>query len=453
MTIAERRMERMLGSVAHVFDWFRDGPFERHRADPGIADFTFGNPQELPLPGLVDALQRHAVPQDKDWFAYKFSEPEPRRVVAESLRRRTGIAFRPEDIALTAGAFGALGVTIRALCDVDDEVIFLSPPWFFYELMIVSSGATPVRVRLAGTGLRPRPRRDRRGHHAAHPGDHRQQPQQPDGPDLPRTRAGRARPGPGGSLGASRPADRAHLGRGLQPDRLRRHRVPQPGARLRRHDDDLHLRQDAAGARPADRLRGDVAGLPRPRVDGLPDHGPAAGRGLGLPERPPAARRSPTSRTLSIDIGALQARRDRMVPALTEMGYEVTRPEGTFYAMVRSPDPDDVAFTARLAELGALVLPGVDRRVARLVPPLAHGQRRDGRTRPRGVPARPRLRYWAYGQVHPQQAGGRQHQAAHRGPPVRARQRLGRGPAERRGRERATSPSTPGTSTRRGISA
>ena len=87
MTIAERRMERMLGSVAHVFDWFRDGPYERHKADPGIADFTFGNPQELPLPGLVDALQRHAVPQDKDWFAYKFSEPEPQRVVAESLRR------------------------------------------------------------------------------------------------------------------------------------------------------------------------------------------------------------------------------------------------------------------------------------------------------------------------------------------------------------------------------
>ena len=47
-----------------------------------------------------------------------------------------------------------------------------------------------------------------------------------------------------------------------------------------------------------------------------------------------------------------------MVPALREMGYEVTRPEGTFYLMVRSPDPDDLAFTDRLAELGALVLPG-----------------------------------------------------------------------------------------------
>ncbi len=290
MTIAERRMERMVGSVAHVFDWFNGGDWQRHHLDPDVADFAFGNPQEMPLPGLVDALQRNAVPQDKDWFAYKFSEEEPREVVAASLRARTGIPFRAEDVAMTAGAFGALGVTIRALCDVDDEVIFLSPPWFFYELMIASSGRDG----------RPRP---------------------PGGPDFdldpeaiaaaitPRTRAiivnspnnptgriyrepelaalGR---GPARGLRTPRPADRPALGRVVQPDRLRRHRLPEPRPRLRRDDHDLHLRQDAAGARPADRLRGDVARLPRPRGDRLPDLRPAAGRRLGLPERPAPAR-------------------------------------------------------------------------------------------------------------------------------------------------------------------
>ena len=30
--------------------------------------------------------------------------------------------------------------------DVGDEVIFVSPPWFFYETLIVAAGATPVRV-------------------------------------------------------------------------------------------------------------------------------------------------------------------------------------------------------------------------------------------------------------------------------------------------------------------
>ena len=153
MADTEGRTDRMVASVAHVFSWFQDGSWERHHLDEGIADFTFGNPQELPLPGLVDALQRNAVPQDKDWFAYKMSEEEPRTVVAESLHRRTGLAYRAEDVAMTAGAFGALGVTIRAVCDVGDEVIYLSPPWFFYELMIASAGATAVRVDLAEPGF------------------------------------------------------------------------------------------------------------------------------------------------------------------------------------------------------------------------------------------------------------------------------------------------------------
>jgi aspartate aminotransferase len=113
MAIEERRTDRMVGTVAHVFEWLESGPWQRHRLDPGIADFAFGNPQEMPLPGLVDALQRNAVPRDKDWFAYKFSEDEPRRIVAATLKKRTGIDFRPEDIALTTGAFGGLGITIR----------------------------------------------------------------------------------------------------------------------------------------------------------------------------------------------------------------------------------------------------------------------------------------------------------------------------------------------------
>ena len=45
MTIAEGRTQRMLDSVAHVFDWFQGGDYERRHLDPGIADFAFGNPQ------------------------------------------------------------------------------------------------------------------------------------------------------------------------------------------------------------------------------------------------------------------------------------------------------------------------------------------------------------------------------------------------------------------------
>jgi aspartate aminotransferase len=61
---------------------------------------------------------------------------------------------------------------------------------------------------------------------------------------------------------------------------------------------------------------------------------------------------------LSIDVAALERRRDRLVPALREMGYEATMPDGTFYVMARSPIEDDMAFGEALARHRVLVLPG-----------------------------------------------------------------------------------------------
>jgi aspartate aminotransferase len=357
MTIAEARMDRMVTSVEHVFSWFNGGDWERHHLDPGIADFTFGNPQELPLPGLVSALQHAAEPKDKNWFAYKFSESEPRAVVVESLRERTGIQYRPEDIALTAGAFGALGVTIRALCDEGDEVIFLSPPWFFYELMIASSGATAVRVRL------PAPEFDL-------------DPDAVAAAITPRTRAiiVNSPHNPTGRI--YREPELAALGQVLRESSARNGRPivllsDESYNRIVFDGIDFHSPALDYDATITIYTYGKTLLAPGQRIGyaaltpDFPDREAVNYRifvqqlaaGWGFPNAL-LQHAIADLEGLSIDIGALQARRDRMVPALREMGYEVTNPEGTFYLMVRSPDPDDLAFSTRLAEGGALVLPG-----------------------------------------------------------------------------------------------
>ncbi len=325
--------------------------------DPGIADFMLGNPQELPLPGLVDALQRAAVPKDKDWFAYKLSEDESRTVVAASLKDRTGIDYRPEDIALTTGAFGGLGVTIRALADEGDEVIFLSPPWFFYELMIASAGATAVRVRL-------------------------QEPEFDLDPEAiaaaitPRTRAiiVNSPNNPTGRI--YRQAELAALGDVLR-QASERHGRPivliSDESYNRIVFDGIDFRTPALDydATITIYTYGKTLLAPGQRIGyaaltpDFPDRLAINNRilvqqlaaGWGFPNAL-LQHAIGDLEELSIDIDALQARRDRMVPALREMGYEVTKPEGTFYVMVRSPDPDDRAFSSRLAEHGALVLPG-----------------------------------------------------------------------------------------------
>ena len=57
-------------------------------------------------------------------------------------------------------------------------------------------------------------------------------------------------------------------------------------------------------------------------------------------------------------VGALRARRDRMLGALTQWGYRLTRPEGTFYLWGAAPGGDAVRFADALAERGVLVMPG-----------------------------------------------------------------------------------------------
>ena len=357
MADTQGRADRMVASVEHVFSWFRNGSWERHHLDPGIADFTFGNPQEMPLPGLVDALQRNAVPRDKDWFAYKMSEEEPRQVVAESIRRRTGLPYGPDDVAMTAGAFGALAVTIRALCDVGDEVIYLSPPWFFYELMIASSGASAVRVNLATPSFD-------------------LDPDAVAAAITPRTRAVivNSPHNPTGRI--YREPELRALADVLRAASTRNGRtivLVSDESYNRIVFDGIEFRSPALDydATALIYTYGKTTLAPGQRIGfvalhpSFPDKLTVGYRifvqqlaaGWGFPN----ALLQHSIRDLeglSVDIAALQGRRDRMVPALRELGYEVTRPEGTFYLMVRSPDPDDLAFTDRLAELGALVLPG-----------------------------------------------------------------------------------------------
>ena len=42
--------------------------------DPEAMDFTFGNPHELPLAGLTDAMRAQLEPRSVDWYAYKTNE-------------------------------------------------------------------------------------------------------------------------------------------------------------------------------------------------------------------------------------------------------------------------------------------------------------------------------------------------------------------------------------------
>ena len=61
---------------------FGDRVLEGSGLGPDACDFMFGNPQEPPLRGLVDAIVRHAEPKDVHWFGYQKYDQAAREAAA-----------------------------------------------------------------------------------------------------------------------------------------------------------------------------------------------------------------------------------------------------------------------------------------------------------------------------------------------------------------------------------
>jgi aspartate aminotransferase len=336
---------------------FFNGPIAGALAKPGVSNFAFGNPNEMPLPGYVSALHTWLEPQSPDWFAYKLSEPKSQAAVARSLTARTGLDWDPADVAMTNGGFAAIAVALRAIVESGDEVVFLTPPWFFYEILILAAGGVPVRVPLAPPAFEI----DLAAIDAA---------------ITPRTRAvllntphnPSGRVYPLADLEALATLLRAASARVGRPIRLL---SDEPYSRILFDGRRFHSPAEVYPDTIITYSYGKTLLAPGMRIGYLtvppttPDREELRGRfmlaqiatGFAFPNALLQHAIEDLER-LSIDIEALERRRDRLVGALDGMGYEPTTPEGTFYIMARAPIADDVAFAGILAEEGIVVLPG-----------------------------------------------------------------------------------------------
>jgi aspartate aminotransferase len=356
VAIAPTHTDRLRESIAPFLRFFT-GPYAQLEPDPEVANFAVGNPQELVMPGYVAAVGRQLEPRDKDWYAYKMSEPQATRTVADSLSRLTGLDWDPADVQMTNGGFGAIAVALRTLLEPGDEALFQCPPWFFYEQLVLAAGCVPVRARLEAPAFeipfdeiaaRITPRTRVVLLNSPHNPSGRVYPLD----DLRRLASlleeHSARIGRPIYLLSDEPYRRILFdGRNFHaPAEVYPHTVITysygkqllaPGMRIgyltwpptmpdrERLRDDVFVQQCASGYMF-----------------------PNADLQHALPELDP----------MVIDLAAMERRRDRFVGRLREIGYETTLPEGTFYVMVRSPVADDEAFAGMLGQHKVLVLPG-----------------------------------------------------------------------------------------------
>jgi aspartate aminotransferase len=333
-----------------------DSEWTRRAHEAGIADFVVGNPHDPPMPEYVDALARAAIPARRGWYAYTMNERRAVETVAASLRQRFAIPFESGDVFMTNGNFAGLAIALRTVVDPGDEVIFVSPPWFFYEALIEAAGATPVRVAAA----RPSFDLDLEAIERAITQRTRaiivNSPNNPTGRIYPPEQLGALGDVLETASSAGQPiyllSDEAYNRIVFSGERFRTPAEFYPATLIAYSYGKTLLA-------PGQRI-GYVAMPPSmPDREDLRSALLVAQTALGWTF--PNAVMQYAIRDLeqaSIDVPAMQRRRDRIVDELTRMGYEVVKPEGTFYVMVRSPLNDDVAFVERLAESKVFVLPG-----------------------------------------------------------------------------------------------
>ena len=126
-----------------IFWWEESGtPF---------GDFCWGQPRDPPKPELLSALHGSLQNGSKsntpsDYFGYSMFQGDKQRVVAGMIKKHRQLQVEPDDCIITNGALGALMVSLQVLTDQGDEVIMITPWYFFYPAMCEALGIKLVGV-------------------------------------------------------------------------------------------------------------------------------------------------------------------------------------------------------------------------------------------------------------------------------------------------------------------
>jgi aspartate aminotransferase len=350
-----RTIAEQLERASWIRRMFEEGArLKAERGAENVCDFTLGNPDLEPPPEVRAALCRVAADDRPHRHGYMPNAgfPEVRERVAAHLRRATGLEFTSEDIFMTVGSAGAANAYLKAVLDPGDEVIVLLPCFSEYPFYVQNHAGRMVAVQTGEDFL----------------------------PDVeaiaravtPRTRAlilnspnnptGRVYPEPvlrrlNDLLESLDHPVTVLSDEPYKPIVFDGRRPPEVVSLVRRSV--VANSWSKMFAIAGERI-GYLALSPR-LEERVALRGACAftNRILGFINAP-AIWQWVIAETLDvkIDAGVYQQRRDRLCGALERLGYEITRPEGTFYLFPRSPLPDDIAFVRLLAEEGVLGVPG-----------------------------------------------------------------------------------------------
>lgn len=357
MTISRKVAEAQKAS-SWIRRMFEEGA--RLKAQHGaenVYDFSLGNPVVEPPPAVIEALVAAAGTKEPGAHRYmpNAGYPKVRGAIAEYLAAKTGLPYTGDGIVMCVGAGGGLNVLFKAILDPGDEVIVLTPFFVEYVFYIDNHGGKCVQVPTDAEFL----------------------------PDLdairaaitPKTKAVivNSPNNPTGvtyskqvldGLGDLLRAESERVGHRIvlitdEPYRYIAYDVEVPWVQKSYQDTVLITSHSKDLALPGERI-GFIA--PTPGMEGLPELVGAltfANRILGFVNAPAIQQRAiATLQGKTVDPDIYRRKRELILPALRDMGFEIVEPTGAFYIFPKSMNEDDVAFVRELQEELILTVPG-----------------------------------------------------------------------------------------------
>jgi len=323
-----------------------------------VFDLSLGNPVMEPPPEFFDELKRIANDPTPGMHRYMSNAgyEDTRGAVGTQLQTETGLDFTAGEVVMTCGAGGALNVVLRTLLDPGDEVVIFAP-YFVEYIFYADNHGGKCTVVPADESFYP----DMAAFESSITGATRivlvSSPNNPTGvvysagllAEMGQIIRRKEREIGREIFLVSDEPYRKILFDGLEYPHVFHHHVRSIVATS--HSKDLAL--------PGERI-GFIAIHPEYEdreelVDGLV----FCNRTLGFVNAPALMQHIVKNlQSVTVDVGAYQAKRDFLYDRLTEMGYSIVKPRGAFYMFPRSPIDDDVEFVGELQKHNILVVPG-----------------------------------------------------------------------------------------------
>lgn len=148
--VISKNMESLVAGSSVIRKLFEEGlQMAQVVGKENVYDFSLGNPAS-PVPDEVKAAINDVLANNSEAYVHGYMKnagfDETREAVANHLNKSFAMDYDKEDIIMTVGAAGAMNCIFRAMLNIDDEVIAFAPFFGEYKNYAANYGGKLVVV-------------------------------------------------------------------------------------------------------------------------------------------------------------------------------------------------------------------------------------------------------------------------------------------------------------------